>query len=109
MARQITRVLPATNGRPYTPRMSRGVCVVTGGSRGIGAATVRSAAADGWTICLSYRRERDTAEALAVEVGGRAVRADGAVEADVVALFEAADELGPVRGTVASAGIVDQT
>lgn len=89
--------------------MTRQVCVVTGGSRGIGAATVRAAAADGWALCLSYRREQHTAEALAREVGGRAVRADVAVEEDVVALFEAADELGPVRGTVASAGIVDRT
>ena len=89
--------------------MARGVCVVTGGSRGIGAATVRAAAAAGWTVCLSYRQERDTAEALAADVGGRAVRADVAVEADVVSLFSAADELGPLGGTVASAGIVDRT
>jgi NAD(P)-dependent dehydrogenase (short-subunit alcohol dehydrogenase family) len=89
--------------------MDRGVCVVTGGSRGIGAATVRRAAADGWTVCLSYRREASAAEALADDVGGRAVQADIADEGDVVALFAAADDMGPVRGAVASAGIVDRT
>jgi NAD(P)-dependent dehydrogenase (short-subunit alcohol dehydrogenase family) len=83
-----------------------GVCVITGGGRGIGAATARRVAAAGWTVCLSYRADRDAAEAVAADVGGRAVRAEVAEEADVVALFETAAALGPVTATVANAGIV---
>jgi NAD(P)-dependent dehydrogenase (short-subunit alcohol dehydrogenase family) len=86
--------------------VSHGVCIITGGGRGIGAATARRAAAAGWTVCLSYRAEADAAVAVAREVGGRAVRADVTVEADVVALFEAADALGPVTAAVANAGVV---
>jgi NAD(P)-dependent dehydrogenase (short-subunit alcohol dehydrogenase family) len=86
--------------------MEHGVLVVTGGSRGIGAAVARSAAADGWTVCLTYRGEADIAHALAGEIGGRAVRADVAEEQEVVAAFAAAAELGPVRGAVVNAGIV---
>jgi NAD(P)-dependent dehydrogenase (short-subunit alcohol dehydrogenase family) len=84
----------------------RGVCVVTGGGRGIGAATARRASAAGWRVCLSWHADEAAAEAVAAEIGGRAVRADAAVEADVVALFAAAAELGEVTATVASAGIV---
>ena len=82
------------------------MCVVTGGGRGIGAATVRRAAAAGWTVCLSWREDQDAAEAVAAEVGGQAVRADVAEEDDVVALFREADQLGPVTAAVANAGIV---
>jgi NAD(P)-dependent dehydrogenase (short-subunit alcohol dehydrogenase family) len=84
----------------------RGVCVITGGGRGIGAATARRAAAAGWRVCLSWHADRAAAEAVAAEIGGRAVRADAAAEADVVALFAAADELDRVTATVANAGIV---
>jgi len=84
----------------------RGVCVVTGGGRGIGAATARRAAAAGWRVCLSWHADRAAAEAVATEVGGRAVRADTADEAEVVALFSAAAELGELTATVANAGIV---
>ena len=86
--------------------MSRGVCVITGGGRGIGAATVRRAAAAGWTVCLSWLSDEVAATTLANEVGGRAVRAEVADERDVVALFAAADEMGPVTAAVANAGIV---
>ena len=86
--------------------MSRGVCVITGGGRGIGAATARRAAAAGWTVCLSYLADKSAAAAVAKEVGGRAVRAEVADERDVVALFAAADEMGPVTAAVANAGIV---
>jgi NAD(P)-dependent dehydrogenase (short-subunit alcohol dehydrogenase family) len=86
--------------------MESGVCVITGGSRGIGAATARRVAAAGYGVCLSYRSDQAAAEAVAAEVGGVAVRADVAVEDDVVALFRAADDLGPVTAAVANAGIV---
>jgi len=86
--------------------MERGACVITGGGRGIGAATARRVAGAGWTVCVSYRSDRHAAEALAGEIGGVAVRADVADEDDVVALFAAADAVGPVTATVANAGIV---
>ena len=57
-------------------------------------------------MCLSWHADRAAAEAVAAEIGGRAVRADAAAEADVVALFAAADELDRVTATVANAGIV---
>jgi NAD(P)-dependent dehydrogenase (short-subunit alcohol dehydrogenase family) len=85
--------------------------VVTGGSRGIGAAVARLAAARGHAVAVSYREDRDAAEAVVRDVaasGGAAVAiaADVAREPDVVRLFEtAARELGPVRGLVNSAGV----
>jgi NAD(P)-dependent dehydrogenase (short-subunit alcohol dehydrogenase family) len=80
-----------------------GVVLVTGGSRGIGAAVARLAVRDGWTVCITYRSDAEAAEAVGA---ARAVRADVAVEADVIAAFEAAAELGPLTGFVANAGIV---
>jgi NAD(P)-dependent dehydrogenase (short-subunit alcohol dehydrogenase family) len=88
-----------------------GVLVVTGGSRGIGAATARRAAADGWNVCVGFRRDRAAAEAVAADcvalgVEVAVVCADVAVEMDVIDLFVQAEELGPVRGLVNNAGIV---
>ena len=88
--------------------------VVTGGGRGIGAATARLAAARGWAVCVNYRRDRDAAEGVAAEIaraGGRAiaVAADVALEADVVRLFETAERgLGPLGGLVNNAGILER-
>jgi NAD(P)-dependent dehydrogenase (short-subunit alcohol dehydrogenase family) len=87
------------------------VVLVTGGSRGIGAAVVTRAAAAGWNICLTYRGDEAAAgdlvaRARAVGVDARAVRADVAVEADVEAAFAAADAMGPLAGIVANAGVV---
>lgn len=82
------------------------MCVITGGGRGIGAATARAAAQAGWQVCLSWHTDRDAAERLAGEIGGHAVRADVADEDDVCRLFEAADGLGPLTAVVANAGIV---
>ena len=84
--------------------------IVTGGSRGIGAATARLAATRGYAVCVNYRKERGAAEALARELDGKAiaVAADVAEEADVVRLFETVDRsLGPVTALVNNAGIVD--
>jgi NAD(P)-dependent dehydrogenase (short-subunit alcohol dehydrogenase family) len=89
--------------------MAAGVCVVTGGGRGIGAATARRAARAGYRVCVSWTSNEGAARAVADEVGGRAVRADVADEADVRSLFAAADELGPVTALVANAGIVART
>jgi NAD(P)-dependent dehydrogenase (short-subunit alcohol dehydrogenase family) len=87
-----------------------GVMIVTGGSRGIGAATARLAATRGYAVCVNYRRERDAAERLAKEIGAGAIAVAGDVsdEGDVLRLFETVDcELGPVSALVNNAGIVD--
>ncbi|MEU5695298.1 SDR family oxidoreductase [Actinosynnema sp. NPDC020468] len=88
-----------------TPRPAGHLTVVTGGSRGIGAATTRLLAARGHRLVLGYRVAREEAEALAREVDGLAVRADVADEHDVDALFDAAARLGRVTGVVINAGI----
>ncbi|CAM5244786.1 SDR family NAD(P)-dependent oxidoreductase [Streptomyces aurantiogriseus] len=91
--------------------MKRLVTVVTGGSRGIGAAVCRRLAADGHDVAVGYVRDADAAEAVADGVrdaGGRAVavRVDTSVEADVERLFAVAeDQLGPVTGLVNNAGV----
>lgn len=90
------------------------VMLVTGGSRGIGAATARLGAAAGYGVCVNYRGNREAAEALAEEIvaaGGRAiaVQADVADEGEVVRLFERVDrELGAVDALVNNAGILEQ-
>lgn len=89
-----------------------GLLVVTGGSRGIGAATARRAAADGWNVRISYRSADEEAATVVAECRalGRwadAVRADVAEEADVLRLFDGLPaEAGPLRGLVNNAGIV---
>jgi NAD(P)-dependent dehydrogenase (short-subunit alcohol dehydrogenase family) len=88
-----------------------GALIVTGASRGIGAAVARLAGQRGWSVCVNYRNGRDEAESVAHDIraaGGRAlvVQADTAVEADVDRLFAAAGELGPLKGLVNNAGIV---
>ena len=86
------------------------VMVITGGARGIGAATARLAAKAGYAVCVNYVRNAAAAEALAKEIGGRAIAVAGdvAVEADVVRLFETVDrKLGRVTALVNNAGVVD--
>jgi NAD(P)-dependent dehydrogenase (short-subunit alcohol dehydrogenase family) len=91
--------------------MRTGVVLVTGGSRGIGAAVAKRAATAGWQVCLTYREDAAAAAAVVTEIEGQggaaaAVRADISVEGDVLAAFAAADRLGPLAGLVANAGIV---
>jgi NAD(P)-dependent dehydrogenase (short-subunit alcohol dehydrogenase family) len=89
-----------------------GVIVVTGGARGIGAATALAAARAGYDVCVNYRERRDAAEDVVTACAGSgrravAVRADVSVEADVERLFSTVDErLGPVTALVVNAGIV---
>jgi NAD(P)-dependent dehydrogenase (short-subunit alcohol dehydrogenase family) len=88
--------------------------MITGASRGIGAATARLAAARGYAVCVNYRSARAQAEAVVAELTAAgataiAVAADVAVEADVVRLFETCDaELGPLRALVNNAGILER-
>jgi NAD(P)-dependent dehydrogenase (short-subunit alcohol dehydrogenase family) len=84
-----------------------GVMIITGGSRGIGAATARLAAARGYKVCINYVKQRETAESLAREVGGIAVACDVAKEEDVLRLFREADRLGRLSVLVNNAGVVD--
>ncbi|GAA1431634.1 SDR family oxidoreductase [Streptomyces thermospinosisporus] len=91
--------------------MKRLVTVVTGGSRGIGAATCRRLAAEGHDVAVGYVRDPDAAEKVVVEARAAGVRAvavqgDTSVEADVDRLFEVAESrLGPVTGLVNNAAV----
>ncbi len=85
--------------------------IVTGGSRGIGAAVSRLAATRGYRVCINYRASAERAQALVAEIetaGGAAiaVQADVAVEADVERLFATVDETwGAPHALVNNAGI----
>ena len=88
--------------------------LVTGGSRGIGAAVSRQAAAAGWHVAVNYSRDAAAAEAVAAEVrasGRRAwtLQADVADEAQVASMFARLDaEAPPLVGLVNNAGVVDR-
>ncbi|WP_282363573.1 SDR family oxidoreductase [Pseudomonas sp. PS01297] len=90
------------------------VIVITGGSRGIGAATAVLAAKQGYRICINYQSD-DTAahqvldEVRALGAQAIAVRADVSDEDEVISLFSRVDlELGPVTALVNNAGTVGQ-
>ena len=93
--------------------MTQKTIIITGGSRGIGAATALMAADEGYSVCVNYRQNRDAAETVVkkiVDEGGRAisVAADVANEEEVATLFDRAnDELGPVTALVNNAGILE--
>lgn len=90
------------------------VMLITGASRGIGAATAQLAARRGYAVCLNYRQRADTAEQLAQRIrqaGGRAitVAADVADEKQVAALFAAIDrEFGRLDVLVNNAGMLER-
>ena len=91
-----------------------GVLIVTGGSRGIGAATARLAGARGYAVCVNYRAQQEAAQQVVDAIGaagGRAVAvaADVSIDADVRRLFATVDrELGPVTALVNNAGILER-
>jgi len=101
-----TRSATETSAAPQTT----GCALVTGASRGIGAATARALAADGWSVGINYSRDRDGAESVAAsieEAGGSAVAlaadvADGAAADEMVARLT--EQLGPVLILVNNAG-----
>ena len=88
--------------------------LITGGSRGIGAATALTAATAGYAVAVNYARNSLAADEVVRQIranGGTAiaVQADVAVEAQVLAMFAKIDaKLGPVTALVNNAGIVDQ-
>jgi NAD(P)-dependent dehydrogenase (short-subunit alcohol dehydrogenase family) len=91
---------------------SREVAIVTGGSRGIGRACARILAARGLAVVVNFVADEKAAQSVVAEItaaGGQAVavRGDVAVEADVLALFKAADQLGRLSVLINNAGVVD--
>ncbi len=93
--------------------MSR-VMLITGASRGIGAATARLAAHRGYALCLNYHQRADAANAVLEQVRGLgvtaiAVQADVADETQVLHMFEAIDrEFGRLDVLVNNAGMLEQ-
>ncbi|OYT91533.1 MAG: NAD(P)-dependent oxidoreductase [Burkholderiales bacterium PBB3] len=90
------------------------VILITGGSRGIGAATARLAAQQHYAVALSYVNNRAAADQLVADItsaGGQAlaVQADVALEADVLRLFAQVDaSLGRISALVNNAGVLEQ-
>jgi NAD(P)-dependent dehydrogenase (short-subunit alcohol dehydrogenase family) len=90
------------------------ILLITGASRGIGAATARLAAAKGYRVCVNYRTDARAANAVVEEInsaGGNAaaVQGDVSLESDVLRLFRTIDrDLGPIAGLVNNAGIVER-
>ena len=89
------------------------IALITGGSGGIGAATARLAARQGWAVAVNYTRDADAAQAVVASItqaGGTAiaVQADVADEAQVLAMFRTVDaQLGRLSALVNNAGVVD--
>jgi NAD(P)-dependent dehydrogenase (short-subunit alcohol dehydrogenase family) len=93
--------------------VNRGALIITGASRGIGAATARLAAQRGYRVCVNYRENERAARQVVESIrvaGGEAesVQADVGVEADVLRLFDACEAaFGALRALVNNAGILE--
>lgn len=93
--------------------MATPVILITGASRGIGAASARLAASRGFAVCVNYRSNAEAARSVVADIeriGGRAiaVQADVASEQDVIRLFETCDaQLGRLTALVNNAGILE--
>ncbi|SHL27478.1 SDR family oxidoreductase [Roseibium suaedae] len=92
--------------------MPESIVIVTGGSRGIGAAACQSAAELGHTILVNYASNKAAADQVVADIeaaGGKAFAVQGDVrsEADILALFKACDDRGTLAGLVNNAGVVD--
>ncbi|MDB5771437.1 MAG: Short chain dehydrogenase [Burkholderia sp.] len=94
--------------------MNNKVMIITGGSRGIGAATANLAAEQGYAVCVNYLHSREAADGVANAIkvlGGEAIAVQGDVssEADVMRLFEMVDRtLGRVTALVNNAGVLER-
>jgi NAD(P)-dependent dehydrogenase (short-subunit alcohol dehydrogenase family) len=91
-------------------RDTKRVTVVTGGSRGIGAATVLALARAGHGVAFSYRSDADSADRIRTAASNTgtqcvAIRADVTQDADIDRLFDEAAELGMLTGLVNNAGV----
>jgi short-subunit dehydrogenase len=90
------------------------VLLVTGASRGIGAATALLAAQHGWAVAVNYTRDAQAADRVVQEIrttGGQAhaFQADVGIEADIERLFQSVDKhMGPLGGLVNNAGVLDK-
>ena len=90
------------------------IILITGASRGIGAATAHLAAVEGYQVCVNYRADEAAAHAIVQDIsakGGKAIalQADISLESDVLRLFKTIDrELGPVAALVNNAGILER-
>jgi NAD(P)-dependent dehydrogenase (short-subunit alcohol dehydrogenase family) len=85
-----------------------GVLIITGASRGIGAATAKLAAKMGYRVAVNFARDRAGAEQVVEQIGAAAfaVQADVASEQDVVAMFQSVErQHGPISALVNNAGI----
>ncbi len=91
---------------------SKKVVIVTGGSRGIGAATSKLLATKDYSVCVNYRKRADEAESLVSEINGRGgkaicVAADVSIEEQAVALFDQVEkQLGSITHLVNNAGML---
>jgi len=94
--------------------MTQPLMLVTGGSRGIGAATVRLAAARGWRVAFSYKENAEAANTIIAQAKAlgpdvTALQADVSNEADVIRLFETVEQkLGALSALINNAGMLEQ-
>jgi NAD(P)-dependent dehydrogenase (short-subunit alcohol dehydrogenase family) len=88
------------------------IAIVTGGSRGIGAATCLMLAKAGYHVIVNYVSNRDAAEKVVAEIrrsGARAsaIQGDVASESDILQIFKTADQFGPLKVLINNAGVID--
>ena len=91
--------------------MDKKILLITGGSRGIGAATARLAARQGYDVAINYVGNEKAAREVVADIEksnarGIAIKGDMASEADILKMFEAVDKFGKLTHVVNNAGII---